>query len=151
MAKKSMIARDKKRIAMIDKYAEKRAELKKLGDYDGLAKLPKNSSPSRRKNRCIETGRPRAYMRNRIWYTHHSQATMRATQLLFESQSQPARTQQLCPRPKRSKLRLLQRRRTKVFQHRLLTLECPSHRTPILGFLAGESTLHSNCLRELRR
>ncbi len=76
MAKKSMIARDKKRIAMIDKYAEKRAELKKLGDYDGLAKLPKNSSPSRRKNRCIETGRPRAYMRqfglSRLSFREHA-------------------------------------------------------------------------------
>ncbi|HSF71995.1 MAG TPA: 30S ribosomal protein S14 [Methylotenera sp.] len=76
MAKKSMIARDKKRIAMIDKYAAKRAELKKLGDYDGLAKLPKNSSPSRRKNRCIETGRPRAYMRqfglSRLSFREHA-------------------------------------------------------------------------------
>ena len=76
MAKKSMIARDKKRIAMIDKYAEKRAELKKLGDYDGLAKLPKNSSPSRRKNRCVETGRPRAYKRqfglSRLSFREHA-------------------------------------------------------------------------------
>lgn len=76
MAKKSMIARDKKRIAMIDKYAAKRAELKKLGDYDGLAKLPLNSSPTRRKNRCIETGRPRGYMRqfglSRLSFREHA-------------------------------------------------------------------------------
>ena len=76
MAKKSMIARDKKRIAMIDKYAAKRAELKKLGDYDGLAKLPKNSSPTRRKNRCVETGRPRGYMRqfglSRLSFREHA-------------------------------------------------------------------------------
>lgn len=63
MSKKSIIARDLKRIKMIDQYADKRAELKKLGDQEGLAKLPRNSSPSRRTNRCIETGRPRAYMR----------------------------------------------------------------------------------------
>ena len=63
MAKKSMIARDKKRIKMITQYAAKRAELKELGDQDGLQKLPRNSSPSRHKNRDSLSGRPRAYMR----------------------------------------------------------------------------------------
>ena len=63
MAKKSMIARDEKRIKMIDQYAAKRAELKELGDQDGLQKLPRNSSPSRHKNRDSLSGRPRAYMR----------------------------------------------------------------------------------------
>lgn len=63
MAKKSMIARDKKRIKMIQRYAAKRAELKELGDQDGLQKLPRNSSPSRHKNRDSLSGRPRAYMR----------------------------------------------------------------------------------------
>lgn len=63
MARKSNIARDLKRQKMIAKYAAKRAELKELGDYEGLAKLPRNSSPTRSKNRCVETGRPRAYMR----------------------------------------------------------------------------------------
>jgi Ribosomal protein S14 len=63
MAKKSMIARDEKRKKMIAKYAEKRAELKELGDYDGLQKLPKNSSPVRFKNRDVLSGRPRGYMR----------------------------------------------------------------------------------------
>lgn len=63
MAKKSSIARDLKRKKMILKYAAKRAELKKIGDQDGLAALPRNSSPSRFKNRCVETGRPRGYMR----------------------------------------------------------------------------------------
>jgi small subunit ribosomal protein S14 len=63
MAKKSIIARDAKRIKMIEQYAAKRAELKELGDFDGLAKLPRNSSPTRKKNRCIQTGRPRGYMR----------------------------------------------------------------------------------------
>ena len=63
MAKKSIIARDKKRDAMIKKYAAKRAELKAAGDQEGLAKLPRNSSPTRHKNRSPLTGRPRAYMR----------------------------------------------------------------------------------------
>ena len=76
MAKKSMIARDLKRQKMIKKYAAKRAELKELGDYEGLAKLPLNSSPTRRTNRCVETGRPRAYMRqfglSRISFREHA-------------------------------------------------------------------------------
>lgn len=63
MAKKSAIARDEKRKKMILKFAAKRAELKELGDQDGLQQLPKNSSPSRHKNRDILHGRPRAYMR----------------------------------------------------------------------------------------
>lgn len=63
MAKKSMIARDEKRKKMIVKYAAKRAELKELGDYDGLQKLPLNSSPTRFKNRDVLSGRPRGYMR----------------------------------------------------------------------------------------
>lgn len=63
MAKKSMIARDKKRLALIEKYAEKRSLLKAAGDQEGLAKLPRNASPTRRKNRCALTGRPHAYMR----------------------------------------------------------------------------------------
>jgi len=63
MARKSNIARDLKRHKMHAKYAAKRAELKALGDAEGLAKLPRNSSPSRLKNRCVETGRARSYMR----------------------------------------------------------------------------------------
>lgn len=63
MARKSNIARDLKRRKMHEKYAAKRAELKALGDLEGLAKLPRNSSPTRLKNRCLETGRPHAYMR----------------------------------------------------------------------------------------
>jgi small subunit ribosomal protein S14 len=76
MAKKSIIARDLKRMKMIAQYADKRAELKKLGDADGLARLPRNSSPTRRKNRCSETGRPRAYMRqfnlSRLSFREHA-------------------------------------------------------------------------------
>jgi len=76
MAKTSIIARDAKRIKMIEKYAAKRAELKKLGDLEGLAKLPRNSSPTRRTNRCIETGRSRGFMRqfglSRISFREHA-------------------------------------------------------------------------------
>lgn len=63
MAKKSMVARDKKRAKMIEKFMAKRAALKEAGDLDGLQKLPRNSSPSRRKNRDMLDGRPRGYMR----------------------------------------------------------------------------------------
>ena len=48
---------------MIIKYATKHAELKELGDLEGLAKLPRNSSPTRWKNRDAIHGRPRGYMR----------------------------------------------------------------------------------------
>jgi small subunit ribosomal protein S14 len=76
MAKKSIIARDLKRQKMIKKYATKRAALKELGDQEGLAKLPRNSSPTRWKNRCLETGRPHAYMRtfglSRIAFREHA-------------------------------------------------------------------------------
>lgn len=76
MARKSNIARDLKRQKMIDKYAAKRAELKAMGDREGLHRLPRNSSPSRLKNRCIETGRPHAYMRrfglSRISFREHA-------------------------------------------------------------------------------
>ena len=40
-----------------------RAALKEAGDYIGLQKLPKNSSPIRLHNRCQLTGRPKGYMR----------------------------------------------------------------------------------------
>lgn len=63
MAKKSMIARDLKRRKMIAKFADKRAELKAMGDLEGLQALPKNSSPSRLKNRDLLDGRPRGFMR----------------------------------------------------------------------------------------
>jgi small subunit ribosomal protein S14 len=76
MARKSNIARDLKRRKMHDKFAAKRAELKALGDLEGLAKLPRNSSPTRLKNRCIETGRPHGYMRqfglSRISFREHA-------------------------------------------------------------------------------
>ena len=75
MAKKSMIEREKKRSALIAKYADKRAELKeklrkadssqeKLSLQRQLQQLPRNSSPSRQRNRCWVTGRPRGYYRD---------------------------------------------------------------------------------------
>ncbi|TFD99661.1 MULTISPECIES: 30S ribosomal protein S14 [Jeotgalibacillus] len=63
MAKKSKVVKEKKRQAMVEKYAELRRELKEKGDYAALAKLPRDSAPSRLKNRCEVTGRPRGYMR----------------------------------------------------------------------------------------
>ncbi len=63
MAKESMKAREVKRAKLVAKYAAKRAKLKEEGDYIGLQKLPKNSSPVRMHNRCKLTGRPKGYMR----------------------------------------------------------------------------------------
>lgn len=63
MSKISIIARNKKREKLVEKYAEKRKQLKADGDYDALDKLPKNASPVRLRNRCLMTGRPRGYMR----------------------------------------------------------------------------------------
>ena len=76
MAKKSILARDRKRDRMIAKYAPKRAELKAAGDLEGLALLPRNSSPTRHTNRDSKTGRPRGYMRrfglSRISFREHA-------------------------------------------------------------------------------
>ena len=63
MAKEGIKAREIKRKMLVDKYAQKRAELKAAGDYAALDKLPKNASPVRLHNRCKLTGRPRGYMR----------------------------------------------------------------------------------------
>jgi small subunit ribosomal protein S14 len=63
MSKTSAVVRDEKRKKMILQYAAKRAELKELGDQEGLANLPRNSSPTRWKNRDMLHGRPRGYMR----------------------------------------------------------------------------------------
>lgn len=75
MAKKSMIARDKKRAGLVAKYAARRAELRdrakdgalseeeRMYAQIALQKLPRDSSPSRRRNRCRLTGRPRGCYR----------------------------------------------------------------------------------------
>lgn len=75
MAKKSMIARENKRAKLVGKYEVKRRALKELirgpntSDEDkeaallSLQKLPRDSSPSRRRNRCSTTGRPHGVYR----------------------------------------------------------------------------------------
>ncbi|NTW48728.1 MAG: 30S ribosomal protein S14 [Chlorobiales bacterium] len=59
MAKKSVVVRNEKRKELIDRYAAKREELKKAGDYEALRKLPRDSSATRLKTRCSLTGRAR--------------------------------------------------------------------------------------------
>ncbi|MCL1078004.1 30S ribosomal protein S14 [Parashewanella spongiae] len=75
MAKSSMKAREDKRAKLVAKYAEKRAALKVLiaspatSDNDRwdavlkLQSLPRDSSSSRQRNRCNQTGRPHGYLR----------------------------------------------------------------------------------------
>jgi small subunit ribosomal protein S14 len=63
MARKSLIARNKQRQKLVEKYAEKRRALKAAGDYQGLKNLPRNASPTRVRNRCEVTGRGRGYLR----------------------------------------------------------------------------------------
>ena len=63
MAKESIKARERKRLKLVAKFAEKRAALKAAGDLEALDKLPKNSSAVRLHNRCKLTGRPKGYMR----------------------------------------------------------------------------------------
>ena len=71
MAKKSLIERELKRDKLVAKYAKKHAELKAIaGDAKrsdderavarlALQKLPRNANPTRQRNRCAITGRPR--------------------------------------------------------------------------------------------
>jgi len=63
MARKSLIARQQRRERMVKKYAQKRKELKERGDWEALAKLPRDSSPTRLHSRCNVTGRARSYYR----------------------------------------------------------------------------------------
>lgn len=75
MAKTSMIQRDLKRTKIVEKYAEKRAAIKAIianpeTSFEDmmeaqvkLQKLPRNSSPSRQRNRCQLSGRPRGFYR----------------------------------------------------------------------------------------
>ena len=57
MAKESIKARQRKREALVEKFAEKRAALKAAGDYAALDKLPRNASPVRLKNRYFGLSR----------------------------------------------------------------------------------------------
>lgn len=75
MAKKSMVERERKRAKLVERNATKRAELKQIikspestdeekqAAVAKLAKLPRNSSPVRVRNRCRLTGRPNGYYR----------------------------------------------------------------------------------------
>jgi small subunit ribosomal protein S14 len=63
MARKAVIARERKRQRLVEKHAEKRKMLKAEGRWDELDKLPRNSNPIRLHNRCRLTGRPKGYMR----------------------------------------------------------------------------------------
>ena len=75
MTRKSLIARENKRMKTVAKYAAKRAELKKtfldmsktdeerFEAYRKLQQLPRNASPSRVQRRCSITGRPHAVYR----------------------------------------------------------------------------------------
>ncbi len=69
MAKKAAVQRELKRQKIVERYAERRAELKekaKKGDREAmlaLQKLPRDASPTRLHNRCKLNGRPRGYMR----------------------------------------------------------------------------------------
>lgn len=74
MAKKAMLERDRKRKSLITKYSKKRElilqDLKKANSLEvifelnqKIQKLPRNSAPTRLRNRCWKTGRPRGYSR----------------------------------------------------------------------------------------
>ncbi len=75
MAKTSKIAKNNKRKVLIERYAERRAELLKIikdpdASYDEkrdayakIAKMPRDASPTRYRNRCNVSGRPRGYFR----------------------------------------------------------------------------------------
>lgn len=75
MAKKSMVEREKKRIALNNKYTFKRLNLLekfyttinsnvKLEIHSKIQKLPRNSATIRIRNRCWKTGRPRGFYRD---------------------------------------------------------------------------------------
>ena len=75
MAKLSLINREAKRAKLVAKFAKKRAELEAIvGDSKAsaetrmaarlaLQQLPRNSNPTRQRNRCLLTGRPRGTFR----------------------------------------------------------------------------------------
>lgn len=63
MAKTSVVARNEKRKMLVQRYADRRKEMKALGDFIGLQKLPRNSSVTRVRNRCSVTGRGRGVYR----------------------------------------------------------------------------------------
>ena len=62
MAKKAWFERNKRKQETVKKYEAIRKELKAKRDYAGLAKLPRNASPSRVVNRCSMSGRRHGYL-----------------------------------------------------------------------------------------
>ena len=78
MAKKSWIARNKRKAKTVDKYADLRRKLKEEKDYVGLSMLPRDASPTRLVNRCEVTGRRRAFLRrfrlSRITFREYASA-----------------------------------------------------------------------------
>ena len=63
MAKKSWIERNKRKLKTVEKYAAIRAALKAKNDYEGLALIPRDASPTRLVNRCQQSGRRRGFIR----------------------------------------------------------------------------------------
>lgn len=63
MATKAWINKQKRREATVKKYAEIRRQLKKEKNFAALARLPRDSSPTRSHNRCQLTGRSRGVLR----------------------------------------------------------------------------------------
>ncbi len=78
MAKKSWIARNKRKQSTVDKFAILRHKLKEEKDYVGLSMLPRDASPTRVVNRCEVTGRRRAFLRrfrlSRITFREYASA-----------------------------------------------------------------------------
>ncbi|WP_166831519.1 30S ribosomal protein S14 [Thalassoroseus pseudoceratinae] len=63
MASKAKIEKQKRNARLVQKYAEKRKQLKEEGDWAALDALPRNSSPTRLRRLCALTGRPRGVYR----------------------------------------------------------------------------------------
>jgi small subunit ribosomal protein S14 len=63
MATTAWVVKQKRREALVKKYADVRRQLKKDKNYAGLAKLPRDSSPTRSRLRCQITGRSRGNLR----------------------------------------------------------------------------------------
>ena len=63
MATKAWVSKQKRREGIVKKYADLRRQLKKQKNYAAIAKLPRDSSPTRLRNRCQLTGRSRGVLR----------------------------------------------------------------------------------------
>ena len=63
MATKAWVSKQKRRAELVARYAEVRRQLKKEKNYAALAKLPRDSSPTRSHNRCQLTGRSKGTLR----------------------------------------------------------------------------------------